>query len=46
MVLEKIVIDILQEEIPKIERHVKWDNMYDIIANKIVKSIKEEIVKY
>ena len=46
MILEQIVIDILKEEIPKTEKNVKWDGMYDIIATKVVKSIKEEIVKY
>ena len=46
MILEKIVIDILKEEMPKIEKNVKWDGMYDTIATKVVKSIKEEIVKY
>ena len=43
MVLEQIVIDILQEEMPKIERHIKWDGMYNGIAKRIVKSIKESI---
>jgi hypothetical protein len=46
MILEQIVIDILKEEIPKTEKNVKWDGMYDNIATKVVKSIKEEIVKY
>ena len=46
MILEKIVTDILKEEMPKIEKHVKWDGMYDSIATKVVKSINEEIVKY
>ena len=46
MILEQIVKDILKEEMPKIEKHVKWDGMYDSIATKVVKSIKEEIVKY
>jgi hypothetical protein len=46
MILEQIVIDILKEEMPKIERHVKWEGMYDDMATQIVKSIKEEIVKY
>tara|TARA_B100000073_G_scaffold317490_1_gene294889 strand:- start:301 stop:441 length:141 start_codon:yes stop_codon:yes gene_type:complete len=46
VILEQIVIDILKEEMPKIEKHVKWDGMYDNIATKVVKSIKEEIVKY
>jgi len=45
MVLERIVIDILKEEMPKIEKHVKWDNMYDAMANKIVKSIKQALVE-
>ena len=46
MILEKIVIDILKEEMPKIEKNVKCDGMYNNIATKVVKSIKEEIVKY
>ena len=46
MILEQIVIDILKEEMPKIEKNGKWDGMYDNIATKVVKSIKEEIVKY
>ena len=46
MILEQIVIDILKEEMPKIEKNVKWDGMYDKIATKVVKSMKEEIVKY
>ena len=46
MILEQIVIDILKEEIPKIEKNVKWDGMYNTIATKVDKSIKEEIVKY
>ncbi len=43
MILEQQVIDILQEEMPKIERHIKWDGMYNGIAKRIVKSIKESI---
>ncbi len=46
MILENKVIEILHEEIPKIERNIKWDGMYDNIAKKIVKVIKEELVKY
>ena len=45
MILENKVIDILKEEIPKLDKHVKWDDMYNSIAKKIVKMIKEEIVK-
>jgi|TARA_R100001443_G_scaffold37642_1_gene51197 AAA+ ATPase superfamily predicted ATPase len=46
MILEQIVIDILKEEIPKTEKNVKWDGMYDIIATKVVKSIKDKLVEY
>ncbi len=46
MILEQIVIDILKEELPKYKRVVKWDNMYDNAAKKIVKKIKEAIVEY
>ena len=46
MILEQIVIDILKEEIPKTERNIKWDGMYDDMSSKIVKMIKEELVKY
>ena len=46
MILEQIVIDILKEELPKYKRIVKWDGMYDRSAKRIVKAIKEEIVKY
>ena len=43
MILENKVVDILKEEMPKIERHIKWDNMYDTIATKIVKVIKDSL---
>ena len=46
MILEQIVIDILKEEMPKIEKHVKWGRMYDKIATKVVKSIKDKLVEY
>ena len=45
MILEQKVIDILHIEIPKIERNIKWDGMYDHIADKIVKVIKESIIE-
>ena len=45
MILEQIVIDILKEKMPEIEKNVKWDGMYDVMANKIVKSIKDSLVK-
>ena len=43
MILENKVIEILHEEMPKIEKHIKWDGMYNTIAKRIVKSIKESI---
>ena len=46
MILEQIVIDILNEEMPKLDSHIKWDGMYDKIADKIVKSIKGALVEY
>ena len=45
MILENKVADILREEIPKTEKNIKWDGMYDNTAKKIVKMIKEELVK-
>ena len=45
MILEQIVIDILKEDIPKLDKHVKWDDMYNRIAKKIVKSIKQALVE-
>ena len=46
MILENKVIDILKDEMPKLDKNIKWDGMYDDIAKKIVKMIKEELVKY
>tara|TARA_R110002074_G_scaffold66573_1_gene157237 strand:+ start:1119 stop:1256 length:138 start_codon:yes stop_codon:yes gene_type:complete len=43
MILEKKVVDILQEEMPRVERNVKWDGMYNHIAKRIVNTIKESI---
>ena len=45
MILEEKVTKILKEEMPNLERVVKWDGMYDSIARKIVKEIKEEMVR-
>ena len=45
MILEQIVIDILNKEIPKLDNIIKWDGMYNKMAEKIVKEIKEEIVR-
>ncbi len=46
MILEEKVVKILKEEMPKLDKHIKWDGMYDETAKKIVKMIKEELVKY
>ena len=45
MILEQKVVKILQEEMLKIDRYIKWDGMYDVSAKKIVKSIKDSLVK-
>tara|TARA_Y100000033_G_scaffold43767_1_gene45742 strand:+ start:394 stop:531 length:138 start_codon:yes stop_codon:yes gene_type:complete len=45
MILEQIVKDILKEEYSRIKTQVAWDGMFDETAKKIVKKIKEEIVK-
>jgi|TARA_Y100000004_G_C8593119_1_gene277350 hypothetical protein len=42
MILEQKVIDILKEELPK---EFQWNGIYDKVARKIVKEIKEEIVR-
>lgn len=45
MILEEKVTEVMREMLPKISRNVKWDGMYDNIAKRIVKVIKEELVK-
>jgi hypothetical protein len=45
MILEQIVKDILKEEYGKIKTQVAWDGMFDEAASRIVKEIKEEIVR-
>ena len=45
MILENKVVEILQEEITGLSRMIKWDGMYEKTAKRIVKMIKEEIVK-
>ena len=45
MILEEKVMKILKQDMPKLNNVVKWDGMYDSIAHKIVKTIKEEIVR-
>ncbi len=45
MILEQIVKDILKEEYSRMKTQVEWDGMFDEVAKKIVKEIKEEIVR-
>ena len=44
MTLEEKIIKILQEEIPPLFTGVRWDNMYDEIAKRIVKIAKDEVL--
>ncbi len=45
MILEQLVKDIITEEHNKVKKEVPWDGMFDKIARRIVKEIKEEIVR-
>jgi len=45
MILEQIVKDILKEEYDRIKTMIPYDDMYDKMAERIVKEIKEEIVR-
>tara|TARA_B100001996_G_scaffold333916_1_gene283752 strand:- start:334 stop:471 length:138 start_codon:yes stop_codon:yes gene_type:complete len=45
MILEQIVKDILREEYSQMRKQVEWDGMFDKAASRIVKEIKEEIVR-
>jgi len=45
MILENKVVEKLQEEITILSHIIKWDGMYDKTAKRIVKMIKEELVK-
>ena len=45
MILENKVAEILREDMPKLFGKIRWDGMYDESAKKIVKMIKEELVK-
>ena len=46
MILENKVADILREDMPNLFSKIRWDGMYDESAKKIVKMIKEELVKW
>ena len=45
MILENKVADILREDMPNLFSRIQWDGMYNKSAEKIVKMIKEELVK-
>jgi hypothetical protein len=45
MILEEKVTKILKKEMLKLNNVVKWDGMYDSVARKIIKEVKEEIVR-
>ena len=45
MTLEQKVVKILQEDMPPLFSRIRWDGMYDESAEKIVKMIKEELIK-
>ena len=45
MILEQLVKDIIMEEYNKVKKEVPWDGMFDKIAERIVKEIREEIVR-
>jgi len=45
MILEQKVVKILQEDMPDLFNKIRWDGMYDESAKRIVKKIKDELVK-
>tara|TARA_R110000824_G_scaffold1468_1_gene7364 strand:- start:1271 stop:1408 length:138 start_codon:yes stop_codon:yes gene_type:complete len=45
MILEQIVKDILREEYDRIKTMIPFDGMYDRMAERIVKEVKDEIVR-
>jgi len=44
MILEQIVKDILREEYDRIKTMIPFDGMYDRMAERIVKDIKQALV--
>jgi len=44
MILEQIVKDILKEEYSKMRKQVEWDGMFDRVASRIVKEVKQAMV--
>ena len=45
MILEQIVKDILEEEYDRIKTMIPFDGMYDRMAERIVKEIKQALVE-
>ena len=45
MILEQIVKDILKEEYNRIKTMIPFDGMYDRMAERIVKDIKQALVE-
>ena len=45
MILEQIIKDILKEEYDRIKTMIPYDGMYDRMAERIVKEVKNEIVR-
>ena len=45
MILEQLVKDIITEEYNRVKKEVPWDGMFEKIAKRIVKEIREEIVR-
>jgi hypothetical protein len=45
MILEQIVKDILREEYDRIKTMIPFDGMYDRMAERIVKDIKQALVE-
>tara|TARA_B110000208_G_C11323038_1_gene267043 strand:+ start:175 stop:312 length:138 start_codon:yes stop_codon:yes gene_type:complete len=45
MILEQIVKDILEEEYDRIKTMIPFDGMYDRMAERIVKDIKQALVE-
>jgi len=44
MILEQLVKDIITEEYNRVKKEVPWDGMFDKIAKRIVKEIKQAMV--
>ena len=45
MILENMLIKILRKDMKRLGNVIHWDGMYNETAKRIVKTIKEELVK-